>query len=349
VLRPHAGHELIGVLAMVEPPGRMRSDGPVRDVEDREFGRIVEPLRAELVAHCYRMLGSLADAEDVVQESMVRAWKGWGRFEPRLDDPHRSVRGWLYKIATNRCLTFLARSRRRALPADLSQDDSPEQVRWLEPFPDDRMSFVDRMDPAQRLLAWESIELSFLVALQRLPASQRAVLLLRDVLGFSAAEVAEQLDASVASVNSALQRARAARVRARPQPLPADPHVTEMARRYAAAWEAGDVDAIVALVTHDAKYSMPPLHEWFVGRPAIRSFLMDGPLRWRWRFLPTRANGHPAFATYLRDRDASAFVPKGLDVLIVTAHGVAEVVSFLDADFANFGLPGVLPDDDVER
>jgi RNA polymerase sigma-70 factor (TIGR02960 family) len=320
-------------------PAGSRSDGVMRDLDAREFERFVEPLRGELVVHCYRMLGSLADAEDVVQDSLVRAWKGWDRFEPRHDDPHRSVRGWLYTIATNRCLTFLGRAGRRELPADLSPDGSPEQVRWLEPLPDDRMTFTDRLDPAERLLAWESIELSFLVALQRLPAVQRAVLLLREVLGFSAAEVAAQLDASVASVNSALQRARASRLQMSPLPRADHAHVADVARRYAAAWEAGDVDAIVALLTHDAKYSMPPLPEWYAGRSAIRAFLVDGPLRWRWRCLPTRANGRPAFATYLWDDGVAAFIPKGLDVLAVRVDGVAEVVSFLDAEFTDFGLP----------
>lgn len=334
----------------VDGPGTMRSNGAVRDADDREFERLVEPLRGELIAHCYRMLGSLADAEDVVQDSFVRAWRGWDAFEPQHEDPHRSVRGWLYKIATNRCLTFLGRARRRELPADLSPHVSPEQVRWLEPLPDDRMSFTDRLDPAERLVAWESIELSFLVALQRLPATQRAVLLLREVLGFSAAEVAAQLDASVASVNSALQRARASRVQAAPPPRTDDALVADIARRYAAAWEAGDVDTIVALVTKDAKYSMPPLHEWHLGRSAIRKFLVDGPLRWRWRFLPTRANGRPAFATYMWDDGAAAFAPKGLDVLVVCADGVAEVVSFLDADFTDFGLPTQLSaDEDGDR
>jgi RNA polymerase sigma-70 factor (TIGR02960 family) len=328
----------------------MRSDGAVGDADDREFERFVEPLRGELIAHCYRMLGSLADAEDVVQDSLVRAWKGWDVFEPQHDDRHRSVRGWLYKIATNRCLTFLGGARRRELPADLPADGWPEQARWLGPLPDDRMSFTDRLDPAERLVAWESIELSFLVALQRLPATQRAVLLLREVLGFSAAEVAAQLDTSVASVNSALQRARASRAQTAPLPRADDGHVADVARRYAAAWEAGDVDTIVELLTDDAKYSMPPLHEWYVGRSAIRRFLVDGPLRWRWRFLPTRANGRPAFATYLWDDAAAAFVPKGLDVLAVCADGVAEVVSFLDADFTDFGLPTRLrADDDGDR
>jgi RNA polymerase sigma-70 factor (TIGR02960 family) len=314
-------------------------------VDDWRFERVVEPLRGELIAHCYRMLGSLADAEDVVQDSLVRAWRAWDTFEPQHEDRNRSVRAWLYKIATNRCITFFGRARRRELPTDLSADAAAEEVRWLEPLPDDRMSYTDRLDPAERLVAWESIELSFLVALQRLPATQRAVLLLREVLGFSAAEVATQLGTSVASVNSALQRARASR-RPATRPPTADPGVADVARRYAAAWEAGDVDAIVALITQDAKYSMPPRPEWYAGRSAIRTFLVEGPLRWRWRFLPTRANGRPAFATYMWDDAAAAFVPMGLDVLTIRADGIAEVVSFLDADFTAFGLPTRLHADD---
>lgn len=315
----------------------VRSDGAVPAAADREFERLVEPLRAQLVVHCYRMLGSLADAEDAVQESFVRAWKSWDGFAPRQDDPERSVRSWLYKIVTNRCLTFLGRARRREVPADLSAETPVEQLPWLLPLPDDRMAFVERLDPAERLIAWESVELSFLAALHRLPATQRAVLLLRDVLGFSAAEVATQLDVSVVAVNSSLQRARAARRPSTPQPD--DAVVTAIARRYAAAWEAGDADTIVALVTEDARYSMPPRPEWFVGRSAIRTFLIDGPLQWPWRFVPTRANGHPAFATYMQADGEDAYVANGLDVLTVRDDGVAEVVSFLDADFTEFGLP----------
>lgn len=315
----------------------MGSDGPVPAAGNREFERLVEPLRAQLVVHCYRMLGSLADAEDAVQESFVRAWKSWDGFAPRPDDPERSVRSWLYRIATNRCLTFLGRARRREVPADLSADGSVEHVPWLLPLPDDRMAFAEQLDPAERLVAWESVELSFLAALHRLPATQRAVVLLRDVLGFSAAEVAGQLDLSVAAVNSALQRARAARRQSDRQPD--DAVVAAVARRYAAAWEAGDADAIVALVTEDAKYSMPPRPERFVGRTAIRTFLVDGPLQWSWRFVATRANGRPAFATYMRGDDEDAYVANGLDVLTVDDDGVTEVVSFLDADFTDFGLP----------
>jgi RNA polymerase sigma-70 factor (TIGR02960 family) len=308
----------------------------VASAAEAEFTAAVGPFRGEVTAHCYRMLGSLVDAEDVVQETWLRAWQAWPGFEARLDDRERSVRAWLHKIATNRCLTFLGRTARRELPTAVT---SSEDVLWLEPLPDDRMAYADRLDPADRLVAWESVELAFLVALQRLPPRQRAVLLLRDVLGYSAAEVADLLDASVASVNSALQRARALRERLTTQRGPdrTSTETAQLARRYAAAWEAGDVEAIVAMLAEDARYSMPPLPEWYAGRAAIREFLLTGPLAYRWRFLATRANGMPAFATY--SWDGTAYVPMGLDVLTVRAGEVHEVVSFLDANFARFGLP----------
>jgi RNA polymerase sigma-70 factor (TIGR02960 family) len=298
---------------------------------EAEFADAVDPFRGEVTAHCYRMLGSLADAEDVVQETWLRAWQTWSGFTPRLDDRGRSVRAWLYKIATNRCLTFLGRAARRELPTTADA----QEVQWLEPLPDDRMAYAAQLDPAERLIAWESVELAFLVALQHLPPRQRAALLMREVLGYTAAETAGLLDTSVASVNSALQRARMPRDR--PAPDRDVARTAELARRYAAAWEAGDVDAIVAMLAEDARYSMPPLAEWYAGRAAIREFLVTGPLGYRWRFLPARANGMPAFATY--HWDGTAFTPMGLDVLELRDGAVQEVVSFLDADFADFGLP----------
>jgi RNA polymerase sigma-70 factor (TIGR02960 family) len=307
----------------------------VASAVEAEFTAAVDPFRGEVTAHCYRMLGSLADAEDVAQETWLRAWQAWPRFESRLDERERSVRAWLHKIATNRCLSFLGRAARRELPTEVT---SPAQeVLWLEPLPDNRMAYANQLDPADRVVAWESVELAFLVALQQLPPRQRAVLLLREVLGYSAAEVADLLDTSVASVNSALQRARALRERLTPRPAPDRAEAAQLARRYAAAWEAGDVDAIVAMLADDARYSMPPLPEWYTGRPAIREFLVTGPLAYQWRFLPTRANGMPAFGTYMWD--GTAYVPMGLDVLKVREGAVHEVVSFLDADFARFGLP----------
>jgi RNA polymerase sigma-70 factor (TIGR02960 family) len=303
---------------------------------EAEFAAAVTPFRGEVTAHCYRMLGSLTDAEDVVQETWLRAWQAWAGFRPRSDDRGRSVRAWLYRIATNRCLTFLGRAARRELPTTAEA----QEVRWLEPLPDDRMAYADRLDPAERLVAWESVELAFLAALQHLPPRQRAALLLREVLGYSAAETAGLLDTSVAAVNSALQRARV--VRERPVPDRGAPGTAEVARRYADAWEAGDVETIVAMLADDARFSMPPLPEWYAGRAAIREFLLTGPLTNRWRFLPARANGMPAFATY--QWDGAAYTPMGLDVLTIRDGAVHEVVSFLEADFADFGLPTRIDD-----
>jgi RNA polymerase sigma-70 factor (ECF subfamily) len=285
------------------------------------FAELVEPYRGEVQAHCYRMLGSLHDAEDVMQETLVRAWKGLARFEG-------SLRPWLYKIATNRCLTFL--SSRRVLPFDDVPTSS--EVLWLEPYP---------VGPESSSVAREGIELAFVAALQHLTAGQRAVLVLREVLGFSAREVADLLDTSVASVNSSLQRARSAVPAATPASSPAE--IREVASSYAAAWENGDVEAIVAMLTSDAKYAMPPLPEWYEGTAAIREFLAT-PLRYEWRFLPAWANGQLAFGTYMWDESAGEFVAAGLDVITLRGARISSVMSFLMPPlFEAFGLPLSVP------
>jgi RNA polymerase sigma-70 factor (ECF subfamily) len=309
------------------------------------FGRLVGPLRDELRAHCYRMLGSFHDAEDAVQDTLDRAWRNLERFED-----HGSIRPWLYKIATNRALTIIERRGRRELPTDLSPGAPLAERAWLEPYPDHLMGWTTQLGPEAHMVARESVELAFVAALQQLPARQRAVLLLRDVLGYAAAEAADLLDTTVAAVNSALQRARKAVAGLLPETSQqqtldslGETAQREMVGRYVAAWEAGDVEAIVAMLTEDAKYSMPPLATWYSGSAGVRGFLTEVTHTYRWRFLPARANGQLAFGTYRWNDEQAAYVPAGLDLLVLSGARVAEVVSFLDADLPTFGMPAQLP------
>ena len=308
-----------------------------RSGDSAAFEQLVAPYRGELLAHCYRMLGSLQDAEDAVQESLLRAWRSVASLDER-----GFVRAWLYKIATNRCLTALERRSRRELPVDLAPGTPATEISWLEPYP--------AASPEQQHLVRESVELAFVAALQHLTAIQRAALILRDVLGFSAAEVAEQLDTSAASVNSALQRARRMIDTSTPdqqtvlRELGQDA-VAAIVTRWSDAWHAGDVDAIVAMLAEDVRYSMPPLPEWYRGGNEVRAFLLRGPLRSRWRFLPTTANGQLAFGTYLWDETERSYVPGGLDILAIRNARVTEVTAFLTADLTRFGLPArIAPD-----
>jgi RNA polymerase sigma-70 factor (ECF subfamily) len=318
-----------------------------------EFRRLVEPHRAELHAHCYRMLGSVHDAEDALQEALLRAWRGLGRFEGRS-----SLRTWLYRIATNTSLDLIARRPKRVLPADLgpppeTPDDRAPLVEsaWIEAYPDERLGVEDGYAaPEARYERREAVELAFIAAVQHLPATQRAVLLLRDVLGFSARETAAALDTTVDAANSALARARRGldgRLPARSQQATLravrSDRVREIVARYMDALERGDVDALVAMLAAEAEWSMPPHPEWYRGIPAINAFLEAGPMRLRWRHLPTHANGQPAIGCYLWNEDRGEHVGWVIDVLTLDGPRIAAVTSFIGQEnFTRFGLPSAL-------
>ena len=313
-----------------------------------EFARLTEPLRRELLAYCYRMLGSVHDAEDLVQETYLRAWRSYEGFEGRS-----SLRAWLYRIATNRCLTALEHRSRRPLPSGLGgPGDDPNlplaaeqpEVAWLQPIPDSLLTPA-ATDPAAIVAARGSLRLALVAALQHLPARQRVVLILRDVLAWPAAEVAELLGTTTAAVKSALQRARARLEQAAPVEdqvvEPAGPDQRALLDRYMAAFEAADIAALMRLLREDAEWEMPPLPTWFAGREAIGRFLarqVFGAPR-AWRMVASSANGQPAVATYLRDGDGG-YDAHAIQVLTVTATGIARVVAFLDPSlFVTFDLP----------
>src|SRR3954454_12840618 len=321
-----------------------------RDGDENAFARLVEPYRRELHAHCYRMLGSLHDTEDALQEALLRAWKSLGRFEAR-----GSVRPWLYKIATNTSLDLIGKRPKRVLAQDYSGPADPhnelewpavEKV-WIEPYPDERLEIEDGMaSPEATYEQRESLELAFIAALQTLPATQRAVLIMREVLGFSAKQCAEALDTSVSSINSALQRARKSVEEKTPdqsqqETLRAlgDEKITELVTRYVDAWERGDADAVVSMLADDADFTMPPQAVWFHGRDDIRTFLPTGPLSIARRFIPLRSNGQLAFGTYKWDEDEGAFVGNAVHVLTLRGEQIAECTCFLSLDvFPAFGL-----------
>ncbi|MGI5245034.1 RNA polymerase subunit sigma-70 [Dactylosporangium sp. CA-139066] len=303
------------------------------------FAALVDGYRAELHRHCYRMLGSAHDADDAVQEALLRAWKAVRRFDGR-----QSVRPWLYRIATNRCLTMIEARGRRELPTDLSPGAAAtEDTLWLEPYPDVRLG------PEAAAVERESVELAFVAALQELSALQRAVLVLRAVLEFPAREVAELLDTSVAAVNSALQRARdvvARRGPARSQRAELAElggGVRVLAERYARAWESGDVDAIVAMLADDVRLAMPPMAECYVGPAAVAAALGSGPIHHRWRLLPTMANGQLALAGYRWDDARGLYAGEGLDVLTLRDGRISAITAFLVDDLEAYGLPRTLP------
>ena len=316
---------------------------------DGTFLEMVEPMRRELTAHCYRMLGSVHDAEDLVQETYIRAWRSYHGFENRS-----SLRTWMYSIATNACLTALQSKHRRLLPSGIGAPsggpsgtlETRTEVPWLEPLPDAVVWGRDADDPAEEIVTRESVRLAFVAALQHLTPQQRAVLILRDVLAWHASEVATALDTSVAAVNSSLQRARAHLAKVDlSDPAPPDEHAEELLANYMAAFEAYDVDRIVALLTEDATWEMPPYPAWYRGRDAIRTLVSgycpaEGP--GDQRMVPTMANGQPTLALYMRGPDG---VHRAFQLQQVSLRdgAVAAVTCYFDTSlFAAFGLPATL-------
>ncbi len=311
--------------------------------DHRAFDSLVEPYRHEIHVHCYRMLASLHDAEDLVQESLLRAWRGLRTFKGNAP-----VRAWLYKIATNTCLNHLRRRPRVVVPADADEPGSRPAVMelfWIEPYPDERSA-----DPAERAITRSQTSLAFLCAVQLLPPLQRAVVILRDVLDFSAKEVAALLDTTPAAIHSALQRARvrlSPELRAEPPFAGRDaaPEEELLVRRFVRAWEAGDVPSLVRLLAEDATLAMPPAPVWFRGREAIGEFLSTVPAEGHLERIPlvrVRANGTHAVAAYMPGEQA---VPEAYGIMVLTIEGdrITAITGFANpALFPRFGLPAIL-------
>jgi RNA polymerase sigma-70 factor, ECF subfamily len=355
-----------GIAPTVAPPGQNRrvttvESDPADDLararrgDDAAFARLVAPLRRELHAHCYGMLGSSHDADDALQDAMLRAWTSLRGFQQRS-----SLRTWLYSVATHACLDAARRRGRRALPVDLGPastrtvlDDAPRtDVAWLGPYPDAALA-DGPATPEARYEQREAVELAFVAACQHLPGNQRAALLLFEVLGFSAAEIAEMMGTSRASVNSALQRARAVVAqkvppRTQQQTLREldDARLREIVAGFSGALERRDTDGLVALLTEDVTWTMPPLPHWYRGLADVRHWAAAVPLGscGSWRHLPTGANGQPAVGCYLRDDAAGVHAAWSINVLTLRGDRIAEVTSFLGQEhFPAFGLPASLP------
>ena len=318
------------------------------------FRDLTEPHRRELQVHCYRMLGSLQDAEDALQDTLLAAWRGLGNFEGRA-----SIRTWLYRIATNRCLNMLRSTNRRAAKEwDISAIEPPEptglgEVVWLEPYPDALLegAITAPLGPEARYEQTEAISLAFITALQVLPARQRAVLILREVLGYRANEVAEMLDSTVESVNSALKHARASLQHrlasgrdAEPPPAPDSPTERALVAKFVRAYESGDVDALVDLLTADVRLSMPPIPLEWQGRDVVGRFFAAvfgrGPT---YDLVPTHANGQHAFGAYLRAPSGGIRHGAGLLVLTLTGDRICDLTRFDSSALPRFGLPHSLP------
>jgi RNA polymerase sigma-70 factor (ECF subfamily) len=324
--------------------------------DEQAFGQLVDPYSRELQVHCYRLLGSVSDAEDALQETLLAAWQGLASFEGRS-----SIRTWLYRVATRRCLNALrSRSRRPQPTSPMANFDLPEpsgvgEVVWLEPYPDVLLERVadSQGSPEARYETREAISLAFVTALQLLPPRQRAILILRDVLGYHAAEVANMLDATEESVTSALKRARATLHRRQPAPgtyEPAPPPNSaverELVERLTRAFEAGDVEAIVGLLTDDVRFTMPPSQLEYVGRTAAGRFLaMVASKFWLGntpRVIATRANRQPALTIYVWDSRSGSYAPATLLVLTLAGHRVSAMASFDPSVLPPFGLPETL-------
>jgi RNA polymerase sigma-70 factor (TIGR02960 family) len=316
------------------------------------FRELTEPYRRELQVHCYRMLGSFEDAEDAVQDTLLAAWKGLEGFEGRA-----SIRTWLYRIATNRCLDARRSARRRAKEWNVPNVEPPEptrlgEVMWLEPFPNAQLEGVIDvpLGPEARYEQTETISLAFITALQVLPPRQLAVLILRDVLGFHASEVADMLDSTVESVTSALKRARASlQLRQstagdrQPPPAPDSPTEQAIVAKFARAWESADVDALVTLLTDDVVVSMPPIPFEYAGRDTVARFCASlFAAGRRFDLVPTRANAQPAFGAYLRSPDGLSH-GMGLFVLTLAGDQICAMTRFENTVLPSFGLPRSLP------
>jgi RNA polymerase sigma-70 factor (ECF subfamily) len=317
------------------------------------FALLTEPFRKELLTHCYRMLGSLEDAEDQVQESLLRAWRRLPTYEGK-----GSLRAWLYRIATNACLDLLAQRSKRSLPVELSPPADPstppgpftDEQMWIQPYPDEWLAPVET-SPEARYESRESISFAFLIALQELPARQRCALILGDVLDWQAVEIAGVLNSSISAVNSLLHRARTTLRHHYPRKKPGIFHLTEerqkqLLERYLVAWEAADVDGIVAMLTEEATFPMPPLPSWYQGRAAIREFILAtslaGEAVGRWRLLPIHANGLPGFGFYLWEAKAGEYLPFALQVLSFAGELLSDVTTFGNPQlFPAFNLPAI--------
>jgi RNA polymerase sigma-70 factor, ECF subfamily len=360
----------MSVAATSMSPEEQRLLEAARGGDEGAYQELVERYRGELHAHCYRMLGSVHDAEDALQDALLRAWRGLPRFAGRS-----SLRSWLYRIATNTCLDLIGRRPKRVLPIDYGPPVDPhgspgeplvESV-WVEPYPDERLGLEDGYAaPEARYEQREGVELAFVAALQHLPARQRAALILREVLGFSAKEAAESLDTSVPSLNSALQRARETveeRVPEQSQQTTlrelGDKRLRDIVKTYTEALQRGDVGNLVTMLAEDAAWSMPPLASWFRGKEAVAAFLAEYPGQERWRHIPIRANGQLALGCYMWDADRQGYFAAAIDVVTLRGAEIADVTGFLapwlvrrfgkapqlmtPEAFARFGLPEEFP------